>query len=528
MGGFVIIAGIVLMVIIHEGGHFIAAKSFDIKATQAFFGFGPTLWSIQRGETEYGVKAIPLGGFVKIIGMNPLEDVGPEDEGRAYRVKPFWQKTVVVLAGIASHFVVAFLLFWVVAVMWGTSRLPEPVLNPTISSVGPLRVEGERPGPAFTWAVQPGDTVVAIGGLPIADVAKLDRESPVSAALTILREGEELTLDSQRFFFTVEDELRGIDGVAPGDLDVGLDLPDVMVLTVFDVSEQLETTVVSSSLPLRTAADDDVVAINDTPIRELTPFVDEGPGDLVKVTVLRDGATVDLFTDDRVAPAPAFLVGALEGDRILLVDDVVVSSWDDFTTAVRDRPGQETTVLVERDDQEVKLTTVLATRTTTQDGVDREIGFFGVRPTDDVNPFRGLAVAAENVVFGTRVAALGLWDLVANIDAIVTATVRSDDEVLNATRPISVIGLVRIAGPVESSLVLLAIVNIFVGLLNVIPLYPLDGGHFAVALYEKIRGRPADVRKLLPVAAAVFVFILGLGVLGLYLDWFNPFEFPGQ
>ena len=85
---------------IHEGGHLVAAKSLGMKATKYFLGFGPTLWSFQRGETEYGIKAIPAGGYVRIIGMNSLEEVEPEDENRAYRNKPFWQKSVVVMAGI--------------------------------------------------------------------------------------------------------------------------------------------------------------------------------------------------------------------------------------------------------------------------------------------------------------------------------------------------------------------------------------------------------------------------------------------
>ena len=94
-------------------------------------------------------------------------------------------------------------------------------------------------------------------------------------------------------------------------------------------------------------------------------------------------------------------------------------------------------------------------------------------------------------------------------------------------RPISPIGLTRVASSVEIALVLLAWVNVFVGVLNVVPLYPLDGGHFAVALYEKVRGRPADVRKLLPVAAAVFAFIVLLGILGFYFDIVSPIELPG-
>src|SRR3972149_574800 len=99
MGTAIIIDGFILMVVIHEGGHFVAAQLFGMKATEAFFGFGPRLWSTWRGETEYGIKAIPLGGYVRIVGMNPLEEVDPADVGRTYRDQPFRAKAVVGVAG---------------------------------------------------------------------------------------------------------------------------------------------------------------------------------------------------------------------------------------------------------------------------------------------------------------------------------------------------------------------------------------------------------------------------------------------
>src|SRR5580698_7914871 len=85
---------------LHETGHFVTAKRFGMKATQYFFGFGPTLWSFQRGETEYGVKAIPAGGFVKITGMTSLDEVDPEDEPRSFRRAPGWQRLIVLAAGL--------------------------------------------------------------------------------------------------------------------------------------------------------------------------------------------------------------------------------------------------------------------------------------------------------------------------------------------------------------------------------------------------------------------------------------------
>ena len=119
-----------------------------------------------------------------------------------------------------------------------------------------------------------------------------------------------------------------------------------------------------------------------------------------------------------------------------------------------------------------------------------------------------------------------LVELVRQTPELLTAAFGQDTAVLDEARPVSVIGLVRVAGGLEFALFLMAYVNVFVGVLNFVPLYPLDGGHFAVALYEKIRGRQADVRRLLPIAAVVFVFIMLIGVLGIYFDIVDPISLP--
>src|SRR5918996_1194941 len=101
---------LILSVMLHELGHFATAKKFGMKATRFFVGFGPTLWSTRRGETEYGVKAIPAGGFVKIVGMTPLEDVEAGDEDRAFYKQPAGKRTIVLAAGSFMHFVIALVL----------------------------------------------------------------------------------------------------------------------------------------------------------------------------------------------------------------------------------------------------------------------------------------------------------------------------------------------------------------------------------------------------------------------------------
>src|SRR4029079_1948020 len=104
---------ILVSVCLHEAGHMITAKSFGMKVTRYFVGFGPTLWSFRKGETEYGVKAVPLGGFVKIVGMTPQDDdVEPGDEKRAMWRFPVWKRTIVMSAGSVTHFALAFLILW--------------------------------------------------------------------------------------------------------------------------------------------------------------------------------------------------------------------------------------------------------------------------------------------------------------------------------------------------------------------------------------------------------------------------------
>src|SRR5580658_4559783 len=110
LGVVIFVVAVLISVILHEAGHFLTAKKFGMKATQFFIGFGLTLWSTQRGETEYGVKAFPFGAFVRITGMTTLDEVDPADEPRSMRNKPAWQRAIVMVAGSFMHFALAFVL----------------------------------------------------------------------------------------------------------------------------------------------------------------------------------------------------------------------------------------------------------------------------------------------------------------------------------------------------------------------------------------------------------------------------------
>jgi membrane-associated protease RseP (regulator of RpoE activity) len=363
LGGIAGLFAIVLFVMAHEAGHFFAAKATGMKATEFFFGFGPRLWSVRRGETEYGFKLVPFGGYVRILGMSPFEEVPPEDVGRTYREKPFWKKSVVVLSGVAMNFFIAFAIFF---------------------------------------------GLVTFEGVP----------EPTTAIAVVVPE---------------------VDGVA-------------------------------------TAA-----------------------------------ANAELQA----------------GDVIVSVDGVPTPSWEQVSSELATRPGEQIVVGIDRDGETLEVAVDMGIRVG-DDDVER--GFLGVSPGFEsrrAGVFEAFGIAGEQVWSTTRFAVEILGNLVRPDSLLTLAGGLVGNEVPNEIRPVSPIGIVNVGSQVErlgiaNFIALLASVNIILGTLNVLPLYPLDGGHFAVALYEKVTGRSVDFRKLAPIAAMVVGLILFLGIVAIVLDIVDP------
>ena len=367
LGGFAAAAAIILFVTAHEAGHFFAAKATGMKVTEFFFGFGPKLWSTRRGETEYGFKALPLGGYVRIIGMNPLEEVAPADIGRTYREKKFWEKSVVVLAGVGMNFLIAFLLFYGIVLVNGVSE-PVPVVDQVVETT--IVGEDTIPTPAAAAGLQDGDVFVSIANHRIGSWADVENAlSEVAAGPTdfvISRDGQLMALEVDLI------EREPVDGTT-----------GTRYLGLVPIVEPRDSGVIAS------------VGVAGSQVWQGIGFTIQAIGDMVKPSSL------------------AQYVGVLAGDT----------------------------------------------------DVDERI------------------------------------------------------------RPVSPIGIVNIGAQTESAatfLGILAFVNVILATINLLPLFPLDGGHFAVALYEKVSGREANVRRLAPVAAAVIGLFAFLGFVAIILDIVDP------
>src|SRR3954471_14025073 len=152
-----IIVGLIMMVMLHEAGHYLAARRAGMKATEFFLGFGPRLWSFRRGETEYGVKALPAGGYVRIIGMSNLEEVDAADEPRTFRRGTTTNRLIVILAGVTVNILLAWVLFTVA--LAGQGKLAD---GPNTTAV--RIVQGSAAADA---GLRVGDRFVAINGAPV-------------------------------------------------------------------------------------------------------------------------------------------------------------------------------------------------------------------------------------------------------------------------------------------------------------------------------------------------------------------------
>jgi membrane-associated protease RseP (regulator of RpoE activity) len=373
------------VVMLHEAAHFAAAKWSGMKATEFFFGFGPRLWSVRKGETEYGIKAIPFGGYVKIIGMSNLErDIDPADEPRTYRQGSYPKRMLVALAGVATHFTMAFVLLVVL-----------------LSAVG---------------------------------VPNYDKPS----------------------------------------------------LTVGNLS-RLDT-----------------------------------------------GAS------------PALDAGFKTGDRILSVGGRTVTSWDQVPPIIRVSPNQSLDFVVERDGAQVNLTaTPIALAG--EGGATRGFVGIGPKPTvETMNPIAASGRAATDIwnLSTGSLKALGSFFAPSSLrnyaGQLTNANNKDEAAAGGEERFVSVVGVARIAGQAAESgifnvVYLLVLLNIFIGVFNLVPLLPLDGGHVAIGTYERLRSRlkegkryHADVGKMMPVAAAVIVILVLIGVTSVYLDIVHPVANPFQ
>ncbi|QBJ98047.1 RIP metalloprotease [Rhodococcus sp. ABRD24] len=197
--------GITLSIALHEAGHMWTAKALGMKVRRYYIGFGPKIFSFRRGETEFGLKAIPAGGFCDIAGMTAIDELAPDEVDRAMYKQKAWKRIVVMSGGIAMNFALGLVLVFILAVGWGLPNLnrpPETALGlmsctPAAQNADGTGVPCDGEGPAQQAGLQRGDVVTAVGGVPVATWDQFQAQTQAQTGpteFTIERGGVEMTV----------------------------------------------------------------------------------------------------------------------------------------------------------------------------------------------------------------------------------------------------------------------------------------------------------------------------------------------
>ncbi len=387
-----------------------------MKVTEFFLGFGPRIWSIRRGETEYGIKLIPAGAYVKIPGMVNIDEVAPEDEDRTYRQKSFGSRVSVAVAGSAMHFFLALLLLYISAVFIGQ---PADAFNPDAARPAPVVERVYTGSGAEAAGLQPGDQIRSIAGTATPTSADLPAAAAPhygeTVAITFVRDGSVRTEDLTLGAYTFTDA----DGSTGSSCGLGIKM---------------------AGPPNETVG----------PIAGLV----KAPQQFGEVFVISMKGLGSFFTPSGITSFGS-QVGSAREDRKEAKDPAATTTetCEEKAAAIAKNPSGR------------------ATTASGSTGEDRILSIYGL------------------VRFGSSVGGV-------NPGALIT---------------------------------LFALINIFIGIFNLIPLLPFDGGHVAIAVYENIQERRlhrrryfADVTRLLPLTYGVVVVLGLLFFSSLYLDVVNP------
>ena len=525
---FVLLVGVLIFV--HELGHFAWAKFFGVKVLKFSLGFGPRIAGVQRGDTEYVIAAFPLGGYVRMLGETPGDTIAPEDVGRSFGEQPLWKRFVIVLAGPAMNLAFPILLYFVVF-LGHTEMIP-----PVIGTVYPDRPADEQ--------LLPGDRIVAIDGEPITtwdEMSRIVEGNPNRRLVfTIERDGEQI---ERSMAPALSEEERPLDlRASVGRIGVSPRHP-LAVIGVVSPSQP------AAAAGLRTF--DRVVAAGGRPIErwiDLEAVLERNRGSMLPITYLRPqrltdvlngladldlyeprvatltpeggpGSGIDraglessdLYVARVMADSAEYRAGLRPGDRLLELDGEPIRLFAQFRLDVCARAGEERTLVWKHHDQEITRRVRLTCERSSEGGlVSYHYGFENFAPGTVEAPVPNPAP----IRYALREALDHTSQMIELTGVSLIRLFQGRVSPREVGGPLEIARQAQIAarGGSLDFLALMAFISINLGLLNLLPIPVLDGGHLFFFALEGISRRPVS-RRLREAASRPGRAMLGVVVM---------------
>ncbi|MGE0615005.1 MAG: RIP metalloprotease RseP [Bacteriovoracia bacterium] len=511
MLGFIVI--LAPLVVVHELGHFLFAKLFGVKAEVFSIGFGPKLWSRKYGETDFRVSAVPLGGYVKLLGEEPGVELPPEDKRRSLQAQLPWKRFFIFLGGPLFNFIFAVFVFMAIL------AIGEPQLASVIGRVEP----GSE---AATMGFRSGDEVQQINGQPVKTfhevVSQINDHPNQEMRFTVLHPGEaqavefKVTPTTENGFseFGEETQVGKIDGMVAvaRSTQIGISDPQSPAgraglktgdqITEFNGQAVTNWEQVEAAAAALRAGDKVRIQYKDAKeavaSAELTVATAKGG----KMAPLADWGlhSSELFVDKALADAPASKAGIQKGDRIARVGGDAIGSFYSMRQAIQ-KMGEKGQVEVTWE-REGKFMTAKLTPTETKEkdpllnkitqytiGIAPMLVYAEMKTVAEriLNPFTLVYKGVERTVVFS-------WRNLVSILKMFTG----DVSVKTLGGPLLI---AKIAGDsLEHGLVAflttMAILSVGLGILNILPVPVLDGGHILLLGVEWIRGKALTVKQM--------------------------------
>jgi regulator of sigma E protease len=425
-----------ILVFVHELGHFIVAKSVGIKVLKFSLGFGPKVVGKKYGETEYLLSAFPLGGYVKMLGEEPDEELDEAEKERAYNYQPLWKRFSVVFSGPLFNLFFAVVIFVLIFFSGVPAQKPD-VGNVTENS------------PAARAGLMTGDRILEINETPVLSWDEIeasvrqDMGRPVS--LKIRRAGETLEVS-----VTPEKKAgKNIFGESKESWDIGI-----------------------------------------------SPLIYPIVGRVMKDT-------------------PAERAGLREGDRIIDIGGTELKTWQDVTSIIHENPGRELRFKIKRNDQLMELLISPEKKTEkTPDGKEKAIGLIGISPApnDFVRKFGPVKALSLGVTRTWEISELTLVSIVKLIQRVIPA------ETIGGPILIFQMAGQQASHGAMNFFSFMAVISINLGILNLLPIPVLDGGHILFLGIEALRRKPLSEKVIMASQRVGLAVLLMLMAFAFYND----------
>lgn len=546
---FVILLGI--LVFVHEFGHFIVARLNGVRVEVFSLGFGKKIFQYKRGDTNYCISIVPLGGYVKMFGDQPGADVSDADRGYSFTHKNVWRRISIVLAGPLMNFFFAVLVFFIVAIIGEDFRT---------TNVGDISPETK----AYQYGLRSGDKVVAVNDSPVLTWDELDNRlaelhdqqailqvqrasspSPLAIKVDVAAKANPNVLSTD----PVVGEIEGLTslskatrvgvmknsplaaaGLKSGDIITAVNGTKVFywrdldsVLKKQDTKAPLVLDIERYPTSEADGAESSESAKSETMSLTLAPI---GLSQYSLSTLKLENSEVYLGAVIKDSPAEA--AGLLPGDRLVKMNSIAINQWDDVVAAVKTYDGKNPVqVHVDRNGESLNMSIVPKLFTQmTPGGLEESRFSIGIKPyVNYANP-EVINVSTNDLGKALKLGTKRTWD-------VSVMTVMSFVRLIQGrVSPKNIGGVISIGKAASETfkigasqfLRMMGLISVNLFILNLLPIPVLDGGHLLFYLIEGVKGAPVSIKKMEYAQQIGMFLLMGLMVLALFNDFSRLFH----